>query len=483
PPGLSVYAGVHALPAASLATLEGCLATVHTYWSAPDFSVEPWWGANELEAVDACRKLLIESVRLRVTRSHETWGQLSGGLDSSSVVSLTSWLAEKGDISGQLAGTVTYVDRQGTQTDEREYCSAVVQRYGVGNVAIVDPPMWYDEAHQPIAPDQPGLDFHVQPREQRLCEAVRGGGGRVLVTGYGGDELFASNMFFAADWIAEGRFVGAFQELARQAAIGRASFWELASRNALVPLLPEIVQSHLVRDESPPGSWLEPRAVRQYGRGRGPLSLRRSAGPRGLKHHHAIVVGVQALQGVVHGGILSDALDLRHPLLYRPLVEFALSLPQELRARARIPRWILREAVQGILPEAVRARFGKPDTSDVLVHSFRANYAQLLGLTEDSILADLGLLDPAQLRAAFEAAHRHPTAALSHHLALFPTLAVEAWLQIRSGRWPHRGHLSCNGRAGSKRVIGAGKPQTQGSRREHSSSTNPAFSGVTTEEL
>jgi hypothetical protein len=177
---------------------------------------------------------------------------------------------------------------------------------------------------------------------------------------------------------------------------------------------------------------------------------------------------MQALQGVVHGGILSDAVQLRHPLLYRPLVEFALSLPQEVRVRARTQRWILREAVQGILPEVVRARFGKPDTSDVLVRSFRTSYAQLRGLTQGPILADLGLLDPVQLQVAFEEARSHTTAALSNHLVLFPTLAVEAWLQIKSGRWPYRGHLSCDGRAKNKCCIGAGEAQTQDSTCEYS---------------
>lgn len=448
PPGLSVYAGVHALPPACLATFGRNPPAIRTYWSAAEFPVETTWATYEAEAVDTCRRLLTESVRLRITSPQETWGQLSGGLDSSSVVSLASWMAEKGEISGGLAGTVTYVDRQGTQTDEREYSSAVAQRYGLWNVAIVDPPMWYDEAYQPIAPDQPGLDFHVQPREQRLCEVVGEGGGRVLLTGYGGDELFASNMLFLADWTAQGRVMAAMRETARLAANSRVSFWELAYRNALVPLLPGPVRSWLTHDDSPPGSWLKLDAVQKYGGDRESALLQIAAGPRGGKHHHAVLTGVQALQGVVHGGILSDALELRHPLLYRPVVEFALSLPQHLRARATTHRWILRQVMRGILPEPVRARFGKPDTSDVLVWSLQASQTRLRGLLEAPILAELGVIDPARFTEAFDRATRQPSAILALHTALFPSLAVEAWLQIRSGRWPHNGHLRGDSRIG-----------------------------------
>jgi asparagine synthase (glutamine-hydrolysing) len=453
PPGLSVYAGVHALPPASLATFGRLTPAIRTYWSARDFQVEPEWSRKEPEAIDTCRQLLVESVRRRVINGKETWGQLSGGLDSSSVVSSALWLAERGEISGGLAGTVTYVDRQGTQTDEREYSNAVVERYGVRNEAILDPPMWYDEAYQPIAPDQPGLDFHVQPREQRLREVIREAGGRVLITGYGGDEVFASNLLFFADWFAEGRVAPALREMARLAAIGRVSFWELAYRNALVPLLPESVQSRLMADESPPGSWLEPEAVRKYGSGRGSAVLHLAAGPLGGKHHHAIVTGVQTLQGVVHGGILSDALDVRHPLLYRPLVEFALRLPYQIRSRPYAHRWILREAMRGILPDAVRTRIGKPDTSDVILWSFKTSQARLRGLVETPILADLGLIDPDKLRAAFESSST-PTASLAQRTSLFPTLAIEAWLQIRSGRWPRPSHLSRNSSTISSRSVG-----------------------------
>ena len=448
PAGLSVYVGVHALPAASLAKVERGAVRIQRYWSPADVEVQPAWSEREAEAIDTCRALLLESTRIRLAGGQETWAQLSGGLDSSSVVSLAGWLADQGNVPRSLAGTVTYVDRQGTQTDEREYSDAVVRRYGLTNVPIVDPPMWYDETYPPVAPDQPGLDFHVQPREQRLCRAVRAAGGRVLLTGYGGDEVFASNFLWCADSIAEGRGMRALREIAHLAAARRVSFWELAYRNGLIPLLPGAIRAQLIHDDSPPGSWLDPLAVRRYGSGRRAAVLRRSMGRLGRKHQYAIVNGVQTLQGVVHGGILSDALELRHPLLYRPLVEFALSLPHQVRAKPHARRWILRQAMRGVLPDKVRARVGKPDTSDVLVWSLENSRARLGGLLEQPLLADMGLIDPPKLRAAFDGTRVAEANTLARHIALFPTLAIEAWLQIRSGRWPPPGRLSCNRRIG-----------------------------------
>lgn len=442
PSGLSVYSGVQAVPPASLATFGGRPPVVRVYWSAANCPIDPTLAVDVPAALETCRNLLIESVRVRVTNPSETWGQLSGGLDSSSVVSLASWMAERGEVNGRLAGTVTYVDRLGTQTDERDYSNAVVQRYGLRNVAIVDPPMWYDADYPPIGLDQPGLDFHVQPRERRLCEEVRRSGGRVLLTGYGGDELFSHNLLFLADWVAKGKVLTALREAAYQAAAARSSFWKLAFRNALLPLLPRAARPWRLVGRLRPVAWVHAAAVNRYGRKREAVEAQMFAGSWGRKHHHAAAVLVQDLQGVVHGGVLSDVLEPRHPLLYRPLVEFALSLPWRLRVRPPAHRWVLRQVMRDILPERVRARIGKPDTSDVLVWCLRASELHLRDLTKDSILAEMGVIDPAKFDAALESAIARPSAALSMHTSLFPTLAVEAWLRIRSGRWPRDGHLS-----------------------------------------
>lgn len=439
PRGASVYKGVRQVPRASLATVQGRRMSIQQYWHAADFAMEPSWVRSEPQVIDACRQLLIDSVRQRVAGAGTTWAQLSGGLDSSSVVSLVQWLAERGDIAHGLAGTVMFVDHRGTSTDERAYSDTVVNRWRLRNEAIVDPPTWYDDRYTPPRTDQPRGDVHVYPRDSRLCETVRGAGGRVLLTGVGGDELFTGNMLYFADWLVRGRVWPAVREMARRAAIGRVSFWELAYRNALLPLLPRATHTRLVHDqhEEPTASWLAHQALARYGFIPLASSAPAYAGHLGQKYHHAVVSAVAALECPTHGGVLSDALDIRHPLLYRPLVEFALRLPPELRARPHAHRWVLREAMRGILPERVRTRVGKPGTADFLTWSLTTQHAQLALLLRHPILADLRVLDAAKLRAAYGAVLQGTIGANGTYGALFQTLAVEAWLQIRSGRWPH----------------------------------------------
>lgn len=438
PRDITVYAEVRAVPPASMAVLREGHIAIHRYWDASDFTVDPSWLRMEQETVDTCHQLLADSVRHRVGTNGSTWAQLSGGLDSSSVVSVAQWLAERGLIAHGLAGTVTFVDHRGTGTDERAYSDAIVERWRVRNETIIEPPTWYDESHTPPRTDQPRGDLHLYPRDSRLCELVRGAGGRVLLSGSGGDELFTGNMLFFADWVAQGRVWPALREMARRAALGRVSFWKLAYRNALLPLLPRMAHAHLVHDqhETPAISWIEPPVMKRYGLTLQSYSAPAYGGRLRNKYHHAVVSTIGRLQAPHHGGVIADSLDIRHPFLYRPLVEFALRLPPELRARPHAHRWVLREAMRDILPDKVRTRVGKPGTADFLTWSLSMQQAHLAPLIQKPILGELGVIHPAKLREAFNAALHDTRYGLQMHGPLFTTLAVEAWLQIRSDRWP-----------------------------------------------
>jgi asparagine synthase (glutamine-hydrolysing) len=270
---------------------------------------------------------------------------------------------------------------------------------------------------------------------------VRDAGGRVLLTGVGGDELLTGTMFFFADWLAHGRVWSAVCEMIRRAAIGRVSFWELAYRNALLPLLPASVQHRLVKDQGQLPPWILRSAVRRHDlRGR-TFALSSYAGPIGRKHHHAITTHLVALGSVMEYGVIEDDLDVRHPFLYRPLVEFALRLAAEVCAKPYAHKWVLREAMRGILPEAVRTRIGKGSPAEVYASALTTQRKLLEPLARDSMLADLGVVDATRLYAAFNDLPFQPHRRDEQHAMLHATLLTEAWLQIRSGRWPREGQF------------------------------------------
>lgn len=439
-PELTVYSGVRALTAGRLAEFKNSRVTTREYWTPGTVELVSAWGKMEGEAAGRCRELLCESVRLRLSDSADTWAQLSGGLDSSSVVSTAQSLLERGVVSHGLAGTVTFVDRQGTAADERQYSEAVINRWGVRNEKIVDPPLWIEDHRIPPLLDQPRHTFAFHPRERHLCEIVQGAGGRVLLSGFGSDELFTGTMLFFADWVARGRFWPALREMAKRAAMGRASFWQLAYSDAFLPLLPGTLRHRLAGDAARLPGWLQHSAMRRFGLRSRAGRASAYAGRFGRKYRDVISTSMRAIGGMLDCGVIGDHLDVRHPFLYRPLVEFALQLPPELTTRPYARKWVLREAMRGILPEVVRSRVGKGASNEVLAWSLSAQRPLLEPLVQEPILAELGVVDAPQLRAAFDSApqRRHSEGEL--HTSLQSTLMIEAWLQMRSGRWPQGSH-------------------------------------------
>jgi asparagine synthase (glutamine-hydrolysing) len=423
-----------------MATFEHGRLTMHGLWSPGEAAAASTPVASEREAAETMRTLLVEGVRLRLGRNGDTWSQLSGGLDSSSVVSIAQWLAERGTIAHGLAGTTTYVDRQGTAADEREFSDLIAAHWHLRNETIVDPPLWYDERRSLPVPDEPRIDFMLYPREQLLCDIVCASGGRVLLTGQGSDEFLSGNMFFFADWIARGHVAAAVREMVRRASIGRVSFWDLAYRNAVTPLLPVGLRRRLGPEVTRVPPWLHRDAVRRFGLRDRATEMTLYAGPVGHKYRHAVVHSLATVSRTLGYVVLEDRLEVRHPFLYRPLVEFALTLRPDLLVRPYARKWILREAMRGIVPEQVRTRIGKGSVSERYAWSLTAQRQLLEPLVEEPMLADLGIIDPAELRAAFDAAPHQPGRKDEPHTALQGVLAIEAWLQMRAGRWPRGGH-------------------------------------------
>jgi len=99
-----------------------------------------WWewkkysrgkSQRDEDLIEEFRALLTTSVKNCLGTDPRVIADLSGGLDSSSVVSLACHLAEKGQTSVQLRDVFSYEDPSESRFDDTEYQEAVVKRYGL----------------------------------------------------------------------------------------------------------------------------------------------------------------------------------------------------------------------------------------------------------------------------------------------------------------------------------------------------------------
>jgi asparagine synthase (glutamine-hydrolysing) len=436
-PASSVYSRVSALPPASVLRCQHGLPRVVSYWTASDALAQDTPLGSEADQIDAVRGLLIDAVRSCLVCGPGTWSELSGGLDSSSVVSTAQWLVRNGAIRDGLGGTVSFVDPAGTAADERVYSDAVADACGVRNVKIPHQVGRADVLADPPRFDQPSVcSFSVASRDRTLVGVVKAAGGSALLTGIGGDNLFLGTMFFFADWVSEGHIVRAIREMAHRAAIGRVSFWELTHRNVVLPLLPgrirRLVAPH--RDSSVP-PWVKPEIARRFGLHNRTGSESAYHGQRASRYVRGQIAAINAISSIVGDAIAGEELDVRHPFLHRPLVELAARLAPEMCVRPHARKWILREAMRSVLPEYVRGRVGKGSGDGLASQSLQSEQCLAAHLLRGSVLEELGIIDSNRLRAAATTANSGGTRDSTISAWAQATLDVELWLRVRSGRW------------------------------------------------
>jgi asparagine synthase (glutamine-hydrolysing) len=339
---LTAYAGVRAVPPGSKAVLNGGRLVVTRFWSPEEFEPIEVPASRYAEQCDAFRQLFTEAVRLRLTGRPDTWAQLSGGLDSSSIVSAAHWLSQTGVVPYGVKGTISWVYRWTMEGDEREHSDIVVRHCGTRNEVMLND--WFfmrDELGPPFL-DQPTSAFPVYARDRRSAQLIVDAGGEVLLTGFGSDHYLLGNMFFFADWVAQGHAWKAIREMLRRAVMGRVSFWEIAYRNAFLPLLPPILRRMII-PRAPGLSWITRTSAEQYGLAAEWSEAQSYGGRWGRKYTDLVLVAMRSMASTLgRHDFLDEKLDVRHPFLYRPLVEFGLRLPSELCVQPHARKWVLR---------------------------------------------------------------------------------------------------------------------------------------------
>jgi len=123
---------------------------------------------------------------------------------------------------------------------------------------------------------------------------------------------------------------------------------------------------------------------------------------------------------------MAHSIESRLPFLDFRLVEYMFSVPNDMKIRHGLGKYIQRLALRGILPEKVRARKEKVGFNAPSEHWFRQelrDWVEEIGTS--SSLFDRGILD----RQGFEAVRReHLSGRANHYQFLWQVLNLDLWL-------------------------------------------------------
>jgi asparagine synthase (glutamine-hydrolysing) len=422
PEGRTIWDAVRALMPGSIATRQGNTLRVQTYWSALDFDAQVNVDADA--AAEEFRALFAKAVRASVGTAPGTWAELSGGVDSSSVVSMATVLARQGVIPNAIGGTISIVDDLGWG-DERRYSDAVVRHYGLHSIQL--PAAWpfADDGIAPPPADAPYAGYLQYAADRRYKRTLATVGCARLLSGHGADHYLTAQLVYVADYLASGRVGPALTALISWATTTRRSVWEGLLGFGIFPLLSAQRRRRAAAKRQVP-RWLRTKFIADYDLPSRTLAVRRYAGAWGHKAASAMATDIAMLVPDLHPSRVFDSPSVRYPFLYRPLIELALRLPAPVVAMPRRNKLIVRRALGDDLPIEVRTRMSKGRVGTRCVWALNHEATNVDALLDNSVLHELGFVSVKKLRKQIERARLGRNVSLPLLLA---TLSLELWLR------------------------------------------------------
>jgi asparagine synthase (glutamine-hydrolysing) len=418
------YAGISRLvPGQSLHWLNQRMA-LRTTWSIA--RVEPITLRSDGEYEERLRDLLRDGVKASMSGPGQgkVWCELSGGLDSTSVLS-TAVHSQTAELE---AFSIVYSASQ--SADESEWMKVAVKEFSLPwHTLDGDETRPFSELPQRFAPE-PTITLAAAALRSRYQALAESHGVRVILTGHGGDQVYCGDSprpYYLADflplqlyrlWSGLRGWQGCNPE-------GR-SLLHLLLREVGRPLLSYLRHRSLtasIWDAPPP--WIDPAYLRSMQLAR--RSLRQIA-PRcpfvGQQYfaERIATTGYRA-QGVNEP--VSSSFEYRYPLLYRPLVEFMAAIPWEQKIRPGQDRSLERRALQGILPEPIRQRKDKRGPDEAYFEGLRiGRWPELL--VDRPRIVERGYVDGRLWRQAVSRARYGCLPTIKHFIA---AATLEVWLR------------------------------------------------------
>lgn len=313
---------------------------------------------DDQQAAERFRDLLADAVRLRLRSDVPVGVSLSGGLDSSAVACLAALARRDETPDPLLTFTATYPDRG---CSEEPFARLVAQRAGARHILIqpASTDLRQDWSRYTTAIEQPfpTLSFYSA---WKVYQGIREQGIKVVLTGQGGDELLLGYQRYRPPVISlafrRGHWLRAWREFWR--ARGHGGFTTV---NLLMYLgyfsFPSVRSWRRCRVVGP---FLQPHfltAARAHDDHLVRSLIHRDR--QDLQTKEYLHYGLPHLLQNDDRVASSHAVETRLPFLDYRLFEHVLGQADRMLVRDGWSKWILREALSGVLPDEVRMRKDK----------------------------------------------------------------------------------------------------------------------------
>jgi len=373
------------------------------------------------------RHKFYDAVLQRLVRSDVEVGScLSGGLDSSSIV-CGLHAAAPDRAAGHKTFSLTFPDRP--RVDESRYVDEVVRQTGVDSrrttsdtrriLTDLDALVYHQD--EPFG----GPSIYGQWEVMRLAAAHRI---KVLLDGQGGDELLAGYFFFYGYHLLDLLGGGHPMELASE--VG-SYLWRHWGRwdGLLSPALlvaPQRFKRRLTQRYL--RAALAPEFVRTLGDSSAIPEQMYSRMTLNAVLKMRFEVSLPQLLREEDRNAMAHSIESRLPFLDHHLVAYVMNLPGRYKTHRGYTKYLLREALRGVLPEDIRTRCSKLGFGTPISEWFRSPEMseRLRDLFASAVFRERGYFDPSAVQALFDA---HQAGRTDAYQTIWKAMNLELWFR------------------------------------------------------
>lgn len=427
---LTPYRGVLAVPPSSFVRLSKRGSWCSKYWDfGPGKRIRY---RTDAEYEEHFRSAFKQAVKRRLRSNSPVLAELSGGVDSSSIVCVADdTLACE---SGSRLDTVSYYDDSEPNWDERPFFTKIEDRRGRTGCHI-------NLHHEGQQEDTSTSDYGLSPAQAgrnsdaylRLAACLERSKSRVLLSGIGGDEVLGgvpNPTPELADLLASGR-IGAFAHQLKIWALSLRRPWIHLFRDTLrlfAPLPGSLFNSS---DQSKIPCWVRAEFVARNQRAlTGYRSRVKIIGPPpSFRENLDTLEGLRRqLASLV---LPADPLyEVRYPYLDRDLLEFLYAIPRQQLVRPKERRSLMRRALKGIVPDPVLNRRRKAFVIRAPIITI-SQQLQRIAERRELTMSTFGVVDRTRL---LDEMRRAICGADVPIVPLLRAFTLEAWITTLVGR-------------------------------------------------
>ncbi len=428
---LTPYAGIHSVPPSCYALLKPGSCRVEKYW---DFDPRKRIHyRSDAEYEEHFRVVFGHAVQHALRSDAPVLAELSGGMDSSSIVCMADTVIARGAAETPRLDTVSYYNDSEPNWNERPYFTRVEQLRGRPGCHIdlgsrTRERFAFPDDRIPATPSAPGCPSESS---KKFAAYLTGNGNNVLLSGTGGDEIMGglpTPIPELMDLLATAKI--------RQLAT-KLKLWALQQRKPWPHLLWASCAPFVLNPLAAVGRdgrfapWIRPAFAKRFSAAIAGYPSRTGLfGP--LPSFQVNLATLELLRRQLSCELLpcQPSYEKRYPFLDRDLLEFVYAIPREQLVRPTQRRSLLRRALRGIVPAEVFERRRKAYVTRAISETISAEHAQLLEHGNELVTESLGFVDAASFAKAFDnACHGEEVAVIP----MLRTIGLEHWMRHMRG--------------------------------------------------